>query len=281
MDCLYPDRGISREKMSIELICIAIAYPMIGVVAGILGGLLGIGGGVITVPCLLYIFHLMKFPQPYIMHMAIATSLSAMIFNTAAATWAHNKRDNVLWKMFKRMLPGLVIGSVIGALIAVWLSGVFLEIVFGIFLCTLAYVFYRKKAIQVGTHKLPPTPMLSLYCCGIGTISNLLGIGGGSMTVPLLTSFKISDRNAIGTSAASTCVTTVLGTISYLIFGLSDTNTPETIGLIDLPAFLIIGIVALLCAPFGAKLTHEISPGKVRKIFALVLALTGLSLIFF
>jgi uncharacterized membrane protein YfcA len=257
-----------------------IIYIFIGVISGILGGLLGIGGGVITVPCLLYVFHLLHFPQPYIMHMAIATSLAAMIFNTAAATWAHNKRGYVLWGIFKKMVPGFIIGSIIGAIAAIWLSGVFLEIIFGIFLCCLALFFYRKKAIHVGSHQLPRTPILSLYTCGIGVFSNLLGIGGGSMVVPLLTTFKIADRNAIGTSAASTLITTIFGTISYLIFGWGEIPASETIGLIDLPAFLIIGVVALFCAPMGARLTHEISPEKVRKIFAIVLALTGLSLMF-
>jgi uncharacterized protein len=262
-----------------SIITIYIAYLVIGMIAGVLGGLLGMGGGIITVPCLLYVFHLMKFPQPYIMHMAIATSLAAMSFNAAAATWAHNKRSNVLWHVFKKMVPGLVIGSILGAIIAIWLSGVFLEIIFGIFLCVLAFIFYRKKAVKVGTHKLPTTPILSLYCSGIGIFSNLLGIGGGAMIVPLLTSFKITDRNAIGTSAASTLVTTMLGTISYLIFGWGTIPISEIVGLIDLPAFLIIGVIAFLCAPFGAKLAHEISPEKVRKIFAIILALTGLSLI--
>ncbi len=265
--------------MSIAIIYIA--YLVIGAIAGILGGLLGIGGGIITVPCLLYIFHLMKFPQPYVMHMAIATSLAAMIFNTAAATWAHNRRGNVLWNVFKKMLPGFIIGSILGAILAIWLSGIFLQIVFGIFLCILAYVFYRKKAVKVGIHKLPKTPILNLYCCGIGAFANLLGIGGGVMVVPLLTSFKVSDRNAIGTSAVSTLATTILGTLSYLIFGWGDTSASEAIGLIDLPAFLMIGIIALLCAPFGTKLTYEISPEKVRRIFAIVLALTGFSLILF
>jgi uncharacterized protein len=256
-----------------------IAYLVIGAVAGFLGGLLGIGGGVITVPCLFYVFHLLNFPQPYIMHMAIATSLAAMIFNTAAATWAHNKRHGVLWDVFRKMVPGLIVGSILGAIIATWLSGVFLEIIFGIFLCALAFYFYRKKAIRIGTHKLPPTPVLSFYSCCIGAFANILGIGGGSMVVPLLTSYKIADRKAIGTSSAATLVTTVLGAISYLILGWGDVSSPGTIGLIDLPAFLIIGVASFFCAPIGVKFTHETSPEKVRKIFAIVLAITGLSLI--
>jgi uncharacterized protein len=256
-----------------------IAYLIIGIVAGVLGGMLGIGGGVITVPCLLYVFHFLNFPQTYVMHIAIATSLAAMIFNTAAATWAHNKRHAVLWDVFKKMIPGFVIGSILGAIIAIWLSGVFLEIIFGIFLCMLAYFFYRKKAAAVGTSKLPSNLVLSCYSCGIGTFSNILGIGGGSMVVPLLTTFKITDRNAIGTSAAATLITAILGAITYLIAGWGDVPSTEMIGLIDLPAFFIIGVASFFCAPIGARLTHEISPEKVRKIFAIVLVLTGLSLI--
>ncbi|MGC1879018.1 MAG: sulfite exporter TauE/SafE family protein [Rhabdochlamydiaceae bacterium] len=255
-----------------------IAYFFIGAIAGVLGGLLGIGGGVITVPCLLYIFHLLDFPQPYIMHMAIATSLAAMIFNMTAATWAHNRRGTVLWDVFKKMLPGLMIGSVLGALIATWLSGVFLEIIFGIFLCALAFIFYRAKPVHVGTYKLPSTPKLSAYTCCIGAFSNILGIGGGSMVVPLLTTFKIPDKKAIGTSAVSTLVTTILGAISYLILGWGRLSSPQTVGFIDLPAFFIIGVVSFFCAPIGARLTHEISSEKIRKIFAIVLVVTGISL---
>ena len=100
------------------------------------------------------------------------------------------------------------------------------------------------------------------------------------MVVPLLSSFKISDKNAIGTSAACTLVTTVLGTISYLILGWGEVPVMEVVGLINVPAFLIIGIASLFFAPIGVRLCHEVARDKVRKIFAIVLVLTGLSLIF-
>jgi uncharacterized protein len=263
--------------MSIELAYFF--YVVLGVVAGILGGLLGIGGGVITVPCLLLIFDLLGFPQTYVMQMAIATSLAAMILTAIAATWAHNKRKVVLWDVFKKMVPGLIIGSVVGAIIALWVSGVVLEVFFGLFMCFLAFRFYRQKTVVHGAHQLPETPKLSLLSGCVGALSNLLGIGGGSVTVPMLTYFKVSDRNAIGTSAATTLLTAILGSISYLIFGWGDVPAPDNIGLINLPSFLIIGIVTFFLAPYGAKLTQQISPQKVRKIFAIVLALTGLSLI--
>lgn len=264
--------------MSIAIIYLL--YVVIGAIAGTLSGLLGIGGGIVTVPCLLILFPYLGFPKEYIMHLAIATSLAAMIFNTTSATIAHNKRGAVLWDIFWKLVPGLIIGSVIGALISTWLPDLLLEIIFGSFLLLLAIYFYRSKTVKSETHKLPHPFILNILCGGIGAISNLLGIGGGSMTVPLLTAFKVKDKNAIGTSAATTLITTICGTISYLVFGWGDIQEPETFGLINVPAFLIVGMTAFFTAPYGAKLTHEIDAGKVRKIFAIVLALTGLSLIF-
>jgi uncharacterized membrane protein YfcA len=264
--------------MSIEIIYLS--YAVIGAIAGVLSGLLGIGGGIITVPCLLLLFPYLGFPKEYIMHMAIATSLAAMIFNTTSATLAHNRRGTILWGVFRKLFPGLVIGSVIGALIAISLSDSLLEVVFGTFLLILALYFFLSKAVTSETHQLPHTLILNFFSGGIGAISNVLGIGGGSMMVPLLTAFKIKDKNAIGISAVSTLITTLCGTISYLIFGWGDVQASDTFGLINLPACLIIGIAAFITAPYGAKLTHEINASKVRKIFAIVLALTGLSLIF-
>ena len=259
------------------LAAIYLAYVIVGVVAGILGGLLGIGGGIVTVPCLLFLFHYLGFPSAYIMHLAVATSLAAMIFNTAASTIAHHLRKSVIWEVFGKLAPGLVVGSVIGAFVALWLSTQILEICFGIFLLVIAVRFYAQKSIREESHKLPHPLILNLLSCVIGIISNLLGIGGGSMTVPMLTAFKMKDRNAIGTSAATTLVTTLCGSLSYWILGRGDIDIPGTLGLINVPAFLIIGITAFFAAPYGVKLTHEIDPNKVRKIFATVLALTGLS----
>jgi uncharacterized membrane protein YfcA len=256
-----------------------LAYAVLGVIAGILSGLLGIGGGVITVPCLFYIYHLLGYPQPYLMQMAVATSLAAMILTTAAATWAHNRRKGVLWSILKKMVLGLVIGSVVGALIAIWISGVVLEIFFGLFLCALAIRFYLQKNNKSSTHRLPGTPVLTLLSGCIGALSNLLGIGGGSLTVPMLVYFKIPDKNAIGTSSATTLITSILGSISYMIFAWDESIGMDTIGLINIPSFLIVGVATFFLAPYGARLTHEISPQKVRKIFAIVLALTGISLI--
>lgn len=264
-----------------EFLWAALAYVLIGLVAGVLGGMLGIGGGIIAVPSLLLVFHLLPYPQGIIMHMAIATSLAAMIFSAAAATYAQNKRGSVLWDVFKKMVPGFVLGSFIGAILTLWLSGVVLEIFFGIFLCALAGVFFFKKTVHHEMEKIPSAVKLSGYSTGIGAVSILLGIGGGTLIVPLLTRFRIADRKAIGTSSACTLLTVTLGTIYYLGLGWHAVPGVDMIGLIEWPAFLLVGAAAFFTAPIGVKWMHELPVGKVRKIFAVAMAITGLALIIY
>lgn len=262
-----------------ELILVYALYVVIGALAGVLSGLLGIGGGVITVPCFLYIFRFLDFPQPFVVHMAIATSLAAMIFNTISSTWAHHKRHNVLWGVFYKFVPGLIVGAILGACIANLLPGRVLEISFGVFLCVMAIRFCLQKPISDATHKLPRFFVVTGVGGLIGFISNILGIGGGSLTVPLLTSFKIRDKSAIGTSSAVTLTTATLGTFSYLFLGMEELPK-EPLGFIDPAAFLIVGASACLTAPLGVYLIHVLDPKKVRRIFSLVLVVTGLALIF-
>lgn len=264
-----------------EFFWAALAYVLIGLVSGVLGGMLGIGGGIIAVPSLLLVFHLLSYPQAIIMHMAIATSLAAMVFNAAAATRAQNKRGFVYWSVFKKMVPGFVIGSIVGSIITLWLSGIILEIIFGIFLCVLAGVFFFKKEVHHPIETIPSGWKLSAYSSGIGAVSILLGIGGGILVVPLLTRFRIADKKAIATASACTLVTTVLGSICYLILGWHTIPGVDMIGLIEWPAFLLVGIAAFFAAPLGVKWMHELSVIKVRKIFAVVVAATGLAMIIY
>jgi uncharacterized membrane protein YfcA len=256
-----------------------IAYLIIGFLAGILGGLLGVGGGVITVPCFYLIFYLLDYPHVYIMQLAIGTSLAAMVFNTLSSTWAHHKRLNVAWNVFRKMAFGLLLGSIIGALITEWLSTLFLEIIFGVFLCLLGIYFWRAPHFKDESTHLPKVPLLFLWSSGIGGISNILGIGGGTLIVPFLTAHNMPAKKAIGTSAACSLLITSLGAISYLILGLKTAQLPEDVGFINIPAFLIVGIVSFLVAPYGAKLTDRFSVTYLRKIFSIVLLVTGLSMI--
>lgn len=256
------------------------AYCLIGAFSGIFAGLLGLGGGIVAVPCLLVSFRLLGYPQAEWMHLAIGTSLAAMVFNTFSATWAHHRKKAVLWNVIKKMAPGFIVGALIGAWIATSLSGIILQIFFGTFLCVLGVYFFRGKVKTKQGYKLPSLPKLNLMSAGIGAISNILGIGGGTMTVPLLCSYHISDRHAIATSSACSFLLTSLGATSYLVFGWGTVSDTETVGYVNLTAFLVIGIVSFFFAPYGVKLAHELPVEKVRKIFAYVVMITGIFLLF-
>jgi uncharacterized membrane protein YfcA len=262
------------------LYLVYLAYGLIGAVSGVMAGLLGIGGGLITVPCLFFLFSLLQFPQAYEMHFAIGTSLAAMMFNTFSSTRAHHARGAVMWPLFKRAVPGLIGGGALGGVVAAWMSSVVLEVLFGFFLCGVGLYFVGKIQPKHTEHAIPKNPVFSLIFTGIGALSVMLGLGGGLFSVPVLTAFRIPQKNAIGTSSVITFLMTVVGTVIFLILGIGTVGVPHSIGFIYLPAFFVIGIVSFFFAPMGARLAHRLPDRLLRKIFGAVLFLTGLTMLF-
>ncbi len=253
-----------------------VAFVVVGIVAGTLSGLLGISGGIVTIPCLILIFHLMDFPAVYIMQLAIGTSLAAMVFNAIASTWSHHHHKAVIWEFVKKMIVGISLGSVIGAFIGDTLPTAILELIFGVFAIGLGIYFYREQTVFHHEQIAPSKGALNAWGVAIGTLSSLLGIGGGSMTVPLFLHYKIPLKKAIGTSAATGVVITFVGAVSYLIFGLNEAFYSYSIGYIYLPAFAVLAVTTFFAAPLGAKLTQTIETSKLKKIFGIVLILTGI-----
>lgn len=258
-----------------------IAYVLIGVVSGLFAGLLGIGGGVITVPCLVFVFSLIGFPQAHLMHTAIGTSLASMILTGIASTIAHHKHKGVVWKIVYAMLPGIIIGCLFGAFIANFLSAVFLEIIFGFFACSLgAYILFSKKKKKIAIAKPRKNTIYSWFGLGIATVANLLGIGGGIFTVPLLLKYQFPAQKAVGTSAATSLTISFFGSFGYFYFGIDKIHIKESLGYIYLPAFFLLGLATIFCAPIGAKMAHRISDNKLRKIFAGTLIIIGILMVF-
>lgn len=254
------------------------AFLGIGIFAGIIGGMLGLSGGVITVPALIFALPHFGIPETQATHMAIGTSLAAMVFNGIVSTWSHHRRGGVLWDLFLSLLPWISIGALLGGIVANYISDVILENVFGFFICFLGiYLFVpqkkKKELRQFNKH--------SIFWCGtgVGTISSVLGIGGGVFTVPLLVHYNYPEKKAIGTSASISLVITTVTALTYLYFGLNDVKTPESLGYIYVPAFVFIGLGAMFFAPLGAKWAHAIDGLLLRRIFACVLIITGILMI--
>lgn len=264
--------------MSIEVLSLLL-FCFVGILAGIIGGLLGLSGGVITVPCLIFIFRFLDFPSQYIMHMAVATSLASLMVNGLLSTWSHHKHQGVVWDIFLSMIPGTFIGCVLGALIANEIPSEVLEVIFGVFICILAvYVLLQKKKVEE-KKKLSKMVYASLGFA-VGTLSSLLGVGGGTFTVPLLLSRRFPTKLAIGTSAAISTLITTISALTYLYLGEHVVTMSKSIGYIYLPAFIVITITTTLMAPIGTKLAYLIEGRLLRKIFAGTLIITGISMIY-
>lgn len=260
-----------------------VLYALIGTTAGLFAGLLGISGGVITVPCLFFIFRFLDFPQAFAMQLAIGTSLASMVFNGLSSTLSHSKRKSVGWDLFKAMLPGIVFGSLIGAYFGDRLSSTILEMVFGLFACILGLHFLRPFFNPKAHRTLPPgKTKLGAYGLLISFISNILGIGGGIITVPVLLHHQIPEKRAIGTSAATGLIISLFGALFYLYYGAdAPIASAYTIGYLYLPAFLVISVTSSLTAIYGASLTARLSPAVLKRIFGFALMAIGLIMLLF
>lgn len=255
-----------------------LAFLGVGIVAGLLGGLLGLSGGIVTVPALVFMLPKFGIPETQITHMAIGTSLAAMILNGIVSSWSHHKRQGVVWDLFFSILPWITIGALFGGIVANFMPDAVLENVFGIFICFLGiYLFFpvkKKKELQeLNKHSI------FWLGTGVGSVASVLGIGGGVFTVPLLIHFNYPEKKAIGTSAAISLVITTMTALTYLYFGLKEVKAPESLGYIYLPAFVFVGIGAMFLAPLGAKWAHSIDAGLLRKIFAAVAIIIGIVMI--
>ncbi len=257
------------------------AFALIGVTAGLLAGLLGISGGVVTIPLLVLMFNMLQFDHLCLMQLAIGTSLAAMVINAFSSTMAHHRRGKVTWPVVRAMAPGVFVGCISGAFVARLLPGDVLKLIFGVFECLLGIYFFKKIKPYEGENRLPGKWALSGIGYGIGGISNILGIGGGIITVPTLMAFKLKPRRAVATSSAVGFMISVLGASSYLYFGLTqECMVKYSIGYLYVPAFVAISIASAFTAPYGAKLAHTLEPTLLRRIFGGALIIAGSLMIF-
>jgi len=252
-------------------------YCLLGAISGILAGLLGVGGGIVIVPMLTYLFTLQQLPDAYILHLALGTSLASIMFTSISSARAHHGRGAVIWSMVRRISPGIVVGGLLGSWVAAQLSSRVLKGSFVVFLFFVAAKLLRNVA---------PTPRQATGTAGmlgagtlIGAVSSVVGIGGGTMTVPFMLRCNVSMHNAIGTSAAIGFPIALAGALGYAVNGLKTTALPAySLGFIYLPALLGIVLASFLTAPLGAKLAHGLPVLKLKKIFGCLLIVVALKM---
>lgn len=256
-----------------------VIYAFVGVAAGLLAGLLGIGGGLVTVPALFLLFHLMDFPSTHLMQVAVGTSLAAMVFTASSSAWSHHLLRGINWSFFRVLSPGIVLGAIVGAVVADSISSRSLQIVFGISESLIGiYFILPHQNLEESNIIFPGRPLLFLVLgIGIGFISSILGIGGGIVTVPLLVASRVPLKNAISTSAATGLLIAWVSAVSFLILGLKQVTFSETVGYVYIPAFFCIGITATFTAPYGARLAYSLPTETLRRLFGIVLIIVGFS----
>ncbi|MEB8432030.1 sulfite exporter TauE/SafE family protein [Cocleimonas sp. KMM 6892] len=250
-----------------------------GAFAGILAGLLGVGGGVVIVPVLVFIFQYQGVDPSIIMHTAIGTSLATIVFTSISSIRAHHAHGAILWPIFWKMTPGILLGALIGAAIADALPSDTLKLIFSPFLMAVAVQMALNK--QPKPHrKLPERAGLLSASTAIGAISSLLGIGGGSLNVPFMALCNIEVRKAVATSAAIGLPIALAGTLGFIISGWDSEAMPEwSLGYINLSAALSIVVASALTAPYGAKLAHKIPVLVLKRIFAVLLFFVSIKLL--
>ena len=252
-----------------------LVYLLLGAFAGLLAGLLGVGGGIVIVPMLVFMFSWQGLPPSSLQHLALGTSLATIVFTSLASLRAHHAHGAVSWQTFRRITPGIVAGTLGGSWIAAQLSTPLLRIFFIVF--TYYVALQMLLDIRPKPHRqLPGTPGLSLVGGGIGIVSSLVGIGGGSMSVPFLVWCNMGMHHAIGTSAAIGFPIALSGAIGYIANGLTRGDLPPySIGFVYLPALAGIAAASFCTAPLGARLAHRLPVSRLKKIFALLLLVIG------
>jgi uncharacterized membrane protein YfcA len=247
-------------------------YLILGLLVGYFSGLLGIGGGLIMVPVLTFLFEAQKIPAHNILHLALGTSMATILFTSISSTWQHHMHKAVNWDAVRFITPGILLGTALGALIVGYVATFYLAVFFVLF------VYFAATQMLIGfkpdaTRNYPTRTEVTIAGMIIGGISSIVSIGGGVLSVPYLLWHKQKLRHAIATSAALGFPIAVGGTTGYITTGyLRGEGLPAfSLGYVYLPALLWMVIGTIVTAPIGAKTTHSMPVEILSKIFAVFL----------
>lgn len=253
-------------------------YLAMGLFVGVFAGLLGIGGGTLLVPLMVFSFTESNFSLDRVLHLAIGTSLASIVFTSVSSIYAHHRKGAVLWSVFKQSAIFLALGTILGSLFADKIPPQLLSTLFVLFA---AYSSYR---LAIGkqptpTRVLPKSVVMGVAASGIGVLSSLVGVGGGVITIPLMVMCNVPMRNAVGTSAALGLPIAIAGSVGYIVTGVGKSHLPElSLGYVYLPALLGIVLGTFITVPIGAKLAHIMPVSALKKIFALLLIFLALKM---
>ncbi len=264
-----------------ELLALAIALLATGVVAGVLAGLLGVGGGIVIVPVLFHVFTLVDIDPSVRMHLAVGTSLAIIVPTSLRSAWSHYQHGTVDTPMLRKLLPSLFIGVLLGITLSALVSGRVLTGVFGVIAILVSLNMFRGGKPPKLTNEPPGGAAPHAIGGFIGTASTMMGIGGGTLSVPILDALRFPIHRSVGTAASIGTVISVPGCIGFIWAGWGVEATPPfSLGYVSLLGFALIAPLTVLCAPLGVKLAVSMNTARLKRAFAVFLFLTALSMLY-
>lgn len=244
----------------------------LGAVAGFAAGLLGIGGGMLLVPFLTMLFAWNSMPQDLIVHAAIATSMTSILFTSLSSIRAHQRKGTIQWKIVFAMAPGIILGGLLsGGAVFAAISTAWLSLFFAVFVGYSAWNMLRN-AKPKPSRQMPGMLGTSSVGVGIGFVSGLVGAGGGFLSVPFMLWCNVALHAAVSTSAALGFPIALANSVGYIASGLNESVAyPGMLGYIYWPALLALVATSVLTAPFGARMAHRLPVGTLKRVFACLL----------
>lgn len=251
---------------------------VIGAFAGVLAGLLGVGGGIVFVPAFYYVFSAMGYDSPQLMQVCLGTSLAAIIVTSLRSLSSHNKVGAVEWHILRGWGPGIVIGALIGVGVATQLRSGTLQALFGgIGICIGLYMVFGKVSWRLGD-EMPKGAFRAIGSPTIGFLSVLMGIGGGSFGVPTMTLFGVPIHRAVATASGYGVIIAAPAVIAFLFADIA-VSPPLSVGAVNFAAFGVVVCMSLITAPIGAALAHRLDPKPLKRIFGGFLILVALNML--
>lgn len=261
-----------------EMLMLIAALTGAGLLAGLSGGLLGIGGGIVIVPIFVEILRLAGVEIGVAVHVAVGTSLATIIFNSVRSVAAHARRDAVEWPLLRRYGPAVFAGAALGSVAAAVISGEGLKAFFGVVCVAFAAYVALAPMRWVLTPEVPRHLLSHAVAALLGFVSALMGIGGGTFGVPLMTLYGLPIHRAVATASGFGVLIAVPSVLGFLFLPVAGAP-PWTIGAVNLPAFLVVIGTTLLTTPLGVRLAHAMNPKPLKRAFAIFLTLVALNML--
>ena len=263
------------------LLMLVLGLMATGAITGILAGLLGIGGGIILVPVLFLIYDFMNVPPNIIMHAAVGTSLATIIPTSISSALAHHRRDSIDLGILRRWSPFIILGAGSGGILSHYIESATLTLIFGCLAIAVAVNMMMPQTPKMGTILPKARPLEKVISSFIGFFSALMGIGGGTMSIPMMTALSVPVHRAIGTSAAFGFMIALPGALGFMWSGWDVAmRLPYSLGFVNLPVAALLFSVSIFTAPMGSRLAHALDPVRLKRAFALFLIISAARMLY-